>query len=98
MGQFTPRCRWLTLRSKRSAWAVDSIAPAYGGEKRRETPMTAIAVQRYNERQARARRANIIRSVGDETDFRNRASHYLLTATEQSLFNELEDLDYLLSL
>lgn len=60
--------------------------------------MSAIAVQHYTAKKAAARRAKILKSVGDESDFRQRAALYLLSSDEQELFDELEDLDYLLSL
>ncbi|WP_284292198.1 hypothetical protein [Luteimicrobium album] len=47
--------------------------------------------------EARARREEIVRRVGgDESAFRDRAEVYLLSAEELALYDELENLDFLL--
>ncbi|HEX3002978.1 MAG TPA: hypothetical protein VHO27_02110 [Angustibacter sp.] len=59
--------------------------------------MSAVSVERLTVDEARARRLEIIAIVGEEDALRRRAAQYLLDAGEQALFDELEDLDYLLS-
>jgi hypothetical protein len=59
--------------------------------------MSAVVVERLTEPQAVARRAAIIDAVGgDEQAFRTRASNFALDARELALYDELEELDYLL--
>ncbi|MGN6612373.1 MAG: hypothetical protein ACTHLJ_11405 [Angustibacter sp.] len=59
--------------------------------------MSAVIVERLTVAEAQARRAQIANLLGDEAAFRERAAAYLLSIDEQALLDELEDLDYLLS-
>lgn len=59
--------------------------------------MSTVIVERLTVAEAQARRDEIIAVTGDEVAFRERAASYLLDAEEQALLDELEDLDYLLS-
>jgi hypothetical protein len=64
-----------------------------------EEVMSETVIERITEEDARARRDEILRLIGGDVEaFRIRAYDYLLDASEQALFDELEDLDYLLSL
>jgi hypothetical protein len=64
-----------------------------------EEVMSEAVIERITEENARARRDEILRLIGGDVEaFRVRARDYLLEASEQALFDELEDLDYLLSL
>ena len=59
--------------------------------------MSTVVVQRLTEQEALAQRAAIIAEVGgDEDAFRLRASNFALDARELALYDELEELDYLL--
>lgn len=60
--------------------------------------MSTVTVARITEDQAIARREQILAEIGDVEALRARAHDYLLDVREQSLFNELEDLEYLLAL
>lgn len=60
--------------------------------------MAPVTVNLLTVDDARARRAEIVALVGgDESAFRDRAESYLLSAEELALFDELENLDFLLS-
>lgn len=73
------------------------MEPAYSEPE--EDIMSAAIVERITEAEARARRDEILRMIGDDVDsFRARARDYVLSTAEQSLFDELEDLEYLLAL
>ncbi|UNX55216.1 hypothetical protein MF406_02730 [Georgenia sp. TF02-10] len=62
-----------------------------------EGPMGRVVVERLTEPQAVARRAEIIEAAGgDERAFRARAADFALDARELALYDELEELDYLL--
>lgn len=57
-----------------------------------------MIVKRLSEPEACARRAEIIQAAGgDEANFRERAANYLLDSRERALFDELQDLDFLLA-
>jgi hypothetical protein len=58
----------------------------------------SVAIEQITETEAKSRRASILANIADEKDFRQRAAEYRLTLAERALFNELEDLEYLLSL
>jgi len=59
--------------------------------------MSAVVVERLTEPEAIERRAAIITAVGgDESSFRARAANFALDARELALYDELEELDYLL--
>ncbi len=58
--------------------------------------MSAVVVQQLTEQEALTRRAEIIDEVGDEEAFRVRAANFALDARELALYDELEELDYLL--
>lgn len=59
--------------------------------------MSAVVVERLTEDEARSRRDEIIAAVGgDEAAFRDRATGFQLGVRELALFDELEELDYLL--
>lgn len=59
--------------------------------------MSTAHVERLTEAEARARRNEIIKSVGgDESAFHERAHNYLLDSRELALHDELNALDYLL--
>jgi len=59
--------------------------------------MSAVVVEWLTEQEALARRAEIITAVGgDEAAFRDRAARFQLGVRELALFDELEELDYLL--
>ncbi|MBE7326039.1 hypothetical protein IEQ44_15435 [Nocardioides sp. Y6] len=60
--------------------------------------MSTVSIARITEEQAITRRDHILAEIGDLEAFRARAHDYLLDVREQALFNELEDLDYLLAL
>lgn len=60
--------------------------------------MAASAVEHITEADALRRRLEILALVGDESSFRERAAAYLLQPSDQALFDELEDLTYLLAL
>jgi hypothetical protein len=65
----------------------------------REETMSAAITERITEDEAVVRREEIVRLIGADVEtFRARARDYLLDAHEQALSDELEDLDYLLSL
>jgi hypothetical protein len=60
--------------------------------------MSTAHVERLTEAEARARRDEIIASVGgDEDKFHDRAHRYLLDSRELALHDELNALDYLLA-
>lgn len=60
--------------------------------------MSASVIEKFTEAQARARRLEILASVGgDEAAFRERAREYLLDARDLALYDELNALDYLLA-
>ncbi|TIC79411.1 hypothetical protein [Nocardioides sp. GY 10127] len=59
--------------------------------------MSTVSIARITEDQARARRAEILQAIGDVEAFRARAEAHLLDAREQSLCDQLDDLDYLLA-
>lgn len=60
--------------------------------------MSSAVIERLTQAQARARRQEIVASVGgDEAGFRERAREYLLDARELALYDELNALDYLLA-
>ncbi|GAA4842896.1 hypothetical protein GCM10023221_21200 [Luteimicrobium xylanilyticum] len=59
--------------------------------------MVPIVVTSMTPAEARVRREEIVRRVGgDESAFRDRAEAYLLSAEELALYDELENLDFLL--
>lgn len=59
--------------------------------------MGAVVVERMTEQEALARRDAIIAEMGgDEAAFRVRAASFALDARELALYDELEELDYLL--
>ncbi len=58
------------------------------------SPFPTVVVLTRTE--AEERRAEILRRVGDEDEFRRRAEEYSLGADELALFDRLEALDYLL--
>ncbi len=61
--------------------------------------MSAAVLERITEDEARTRREDLLRLLGgDGETIRARARNYLLDADEQALYDELEDLDYLLSM
>jgi len=64
----------------------------------REAAMSAVVVvERLTEQDALARREAIIAAMGgDEAAFRARAASFALDARELALYDELEELDYLL--
>ncbi len=59
--------------------------------------MAPVVVNRMTLAEARERRDEIVRLVGgDEETFRTRAAEYRLSAEELALFDELENLDFLI--
>lgn len=59
--------------------------------------MSAVVVERLTELEAVGRRAAITAAAGgDETTFHARAANFALDASELALYDELEELDYLL--
>lgn len=60
--------------------------------------MSTVTVARITEDEALARREAILARIGDVETFRARAHAYLLGIHEQALLDELDDLDYLLTL
>lgn len=60
--------------------------------------MSTVTVARITEDEALARREAILARIGDVEAFRTRARAYLLDVHEQALLDELDDLDYLLTL
>lgn len=61
--------------------------------------MSTAIIERITEEEAVARREEIVRIIGGDVEtFRARARDFLLDAREQAMSDELEDLDYLLSL
>jgi hypothetical protein len=58
---------------------------------------TMTPVEVFTRAEAEARRAEIVRRVGnDEESFRERAEAYALNAEELAMFDEMEALDYIL--
>lgn len=67
------------------------------GRQAGEQLMSTTHVERLTEAEARARRNEILDSVGgDESAFHERAHDYLLDSRELALHDELNALDYLL--
>lgn len=59
--------------------------------------MSPVVVEPFTTEEALARREEILAEVGGGEDtFRARAEAYVLEARELALFDELEELDYLL--
>lgn len=58
--------------------------------------MTAVTPVYYTLEQAHVRRNEILRIVGDEASFKERGARYELDSGQSALYNELNDLEFLI--